>query len=151
MYIFNQDFIIYRPRGKCIVESDERRQLVGGARLGKGVWREKITHWVKTVDGREGRLHPQCGRPAISQRNVSKHYFQQKIQTIANGLPYCGVGSCRARVLVVSIKFKSWRPNCPHTCLIPWTSCKRFLLLSPWALCPLCLFFFKMLTTSCIH
>jgi hypothetical protein len=41
MYRFNSDFIIYRPRGKWIFESDERRQLVGGAKLDKGVWRKK--------------------------------------------------------------------------------------------------------------
>ena len=66
MYIFNQDFIIYRPRGKCILESDERRQLVGGARLDKGVWRKKTTHGAKTVNSKEGRLHPQRGWPAVS-------------------------------------------------------------------------------------
>lgn len=42
MYIFNQDFIICRPRAKCILESDERRQLVGGAGLDKGVWRREL-------------------------------------------------------------------------------------------------------------
>lgn len=64
MYIFNQDFIIYRPRAKCILESDERRQLVGGARLDKGAWRKekklpteqrqsiaKKTDFIHHVDG----------------------------------------------------------------------------------------------------